>query len=272
MLLSILRVFPMSTLVKCKGIREVADAMIPYTERHFQRLEDALQRTYALDFTLHAMNKALGGDDGFEDEGQALAWSIDTKGKHRAEELAPEPVAAAHRPDEGDAASDEGEDEEGGAAGWGSWGGGAEGDSGGEEEEAASRPARAAKTPEGKKKKAGESAASTGKRKLKGAARPEGEGGEDVETGGGEGASVVKKRKSLSGTAPATPAARKQLDVDDAPPTGGKSAKKSREGGETPGKGARSPVATRAGKTPMKSSSKAEKSAGSSVKKSKTKE
>jgi len=31
MLLSILRVFPMETLVKCKGIREVADAMIPYT-------------------------------------------------------------------------------------------------------------------------------------------------------------------------------------------------------------------------------------------------
>ncbi|KAJ1476044.1 Utp13 specific WD40 associated domain-containing protein [Baffinella frigidus] len=280
MLLSILRVFPMETLVKCKGIREVADAMIPYTERHFQRLEDALQRTYALDFTLHAMNKVLGGDDGFEDEGQTLGWSIDTKGKHRRGEDALEEAAApAPRPDdEADGESDDGddEDEEGGAAGWGSWGGAAgdaaddgededeEEDQEEEVEEAASRPARAEKTPQGKKN-AREPAATTGKRKSKGAGGEE--AGGDGETGGG--GAVVKKRKSLPGTeraAPTTPA-RKRLDVDDAPPSGVKSGKKSRPGAgeETPGKGARSPVATRSVKTPGKSG-------GSSVKKSKTRE
>eukprot|EP00287_Rhodomonas_sp_CCMP768_P020707 CAMPEP_0202820312 /NCGR_PEP_ID=MMETSP1389-20130828/9647_1 /ASSEMBLY_ACC=CAM_ASM_000865 /TAXON_ID=302021 /ORGANISM="Rhodomonas sp., Strain CCMP768" /LENGTH=265 /DNA_ID=CAMNT_0049492973 /DNA_START=1 /DNA_END=795 /DNA_ORIENTATION=- len=80
LLLALLQSFRVEELCKCSDIKAVVEALVPYTERHFERLEEALQRTYALDFTLHAMRDALGADDGADDDAEMLAWGIDTAG------------------------------------------------------------------------------------------------------------------------------------------------------------------------------------------------
>jgi hypothetical protein len=66
LLQAILASWPQQQLEKVDKMRELVDGLLPYTQRHLQRLEDCLQRSYILDFTLHAMQTALGGDDGAE--------------------------------------------------------------------------------------------------------------------------------------------------------------------------------------------------------------
>lgn len=61
---AILTTWPAWQLEQMDDIKALIDALVPYTQRHLQRLEDCLQRSYLLDFTLHAMQTSLGGDDG----------------------------------------------------------------------------------------------------------------------------------------------------------------------------------------------------------------
>lgn len=88
LLQAILLTWPAHQLEKVPEMKTLVDALLPYTQRHLQRLEDSLQRSYMLDFTLHAMQSSLGGDDGDSGdlEGHAdsehliadmLPWSID---------------------------------------------------------------------------------------------------------------------------------------------------------------------------------------------------
>ena len=286
MLLSILRIFPYETLCGCKGMKEIVDSMIPYTERHFSRLEDALQRTYALDFTLHAMNKVLGGDDGFGDDAQALTWSIDTlaRGQRELTTMAagPEPPS-----DEGYGSSDGNDDEvDEGTEGWGSWGGpsGAatlaeeeeEGDEDEKDEETADRSEEG--TGAGELESADEEAEDDEDKKidahvsksLSGRKTPAKTPAKTSKvltvpaatTGKRKSKSALsvaedqhdrlpdsKKRRSLpaDGAVPKA-SARKRLEVAKEGPSATKSAKKSAADA------ARSPVATRSGKTPAKAS------------------
>lgn len=42
---------------------QVLEGLIPYTERHFQRLDKLLQRSYLIDYTLQRMNFVLGSGE-----------------------------------------------------------------------------------------------------------------------------------------------------------------------------------------------------------------
>ena len=76
MLHAIFVTWPPHQLEKVEEMKGLVDALIPYTQRHLTRLEESMQRSYMLDFTLHAMQTSLGGDDGFEVEAQALPLSV----------------------------------------------------------------------------------------------------------------------------------------------------------------------------------------------------
>ncbi|KAJ1973138.1 U3 small nucleolar RNA-associated protein [Dimargaris xerosporica] len=46
-------------LLEVPGIRKSLDALIPYSERHYQRLDHLLTQSYIVDYTLHAMDTLL---------------------------------------------------------------------------------------------------------------------------------------------------------------------------------------------------------------------
>ena len=53
----------------------VVDALIPYSERHYNRVEEALKRSYLLDYTLHAMHAVSGGyDESAAGSTQPMSW------------------------------------------------------------------------------------------------------------------------------------------------------------------------------------------------------
>ncbi len=137
MLNGILRSFPLSKLAQLPEIRGVVDALLPYTERHFQRLEDSVQRTYFIDFVLHSTSAV--GEDGDEDENESgpLPFVIDV-GKKAAQNY----HAQIHEVNEDDekAASEGNDSEDAGdgdadMAGWGDWGGNGSDDGEGAESE-----------------------------------------------------------------------------------------------------------------------------------------
>ncbi len=125
MLNGILRSFPLSKLAQLPEIKGVVDALLPYTERHFQRLEDSVQRTYYIDFVLHSTSAV--GEDGDEDEKEScgpLPFVIDV-GKKAAQNY----KAQIHELKEDDEkVASEGHDSEDAGdgdvemAGWGDWG------------------------------------------------------------------------------------------------------------------------------------------------------
>jgi len=78
---AVLSTWPLRQLEQVQDMKALVDALLPYSQRHLQRLEDSLQRSYMLDFTLHAMQASLGGEDGMVD--QQPAWSIDTRPSRR---------------------------------------------------------------------------------------------------------------------------------------------------------------------------------------------
>jgi len=82
---AILSTWPPRQLEQVEDMKTLVDALLPYSQRHMQRLDDSLQRSYMLDFTLHAMQVSLGGDDGeaLELLEHQPAWSIDTRPSHR---------------------------------------------------------------------------------------------------------------------------------------------------------------------------------------------
>ena len=87
MLQAILITWPPHQLEKVEGIQGIVDALLPYTQRHLTRLEQSLQRSYMIDFTLHAMQTYLGGDDA--EDMQMLPFSLDG-GEARGAAAAPD--------------------------------------------------------------------------------------------------------------------------------------------------------------------------------------
>jgi U3 small nucleolar RNA-associated protein 13 len=56
LLYTILHTFPPSALFGCPDIKPVLEALIPYTDRHLERMDRLLQQSFLLDYTLHGMN------------------------------------------------------------------------------------------------------------------------------------------------------------------------------------------------------------------------
>eukprot|EP00002_Diphylleia_rotans_P029508 TRINITY_DN6011_c0_g2_i4.p1 TRINITY_DN6011_c0_g2~~TRINITY_DN6011_c0_g2_i4.p1 ORF type:complete len:630 (-),score=156.63 TRINITY_DN6011_c0_g2_i4:102-1991(-) len=55
-LMSIMSNIPIERIKKLPNIAEIVDAMIPYTQRHMNRITTLAQRSFLLDFTLQSMN------------------------------------------------------------------------------------------------------------------------------------------------------------------------------------------------------------------------
>jgi len=51
----ILSIFEPSTIEQIPGIKEIIEGLIPYTERHFQRIDKLLQKSYIIDYTLQML-------------------------------------------------------------------------------------------------------------------------------------------------------------------------------------------------------------------------
>lgn len=54
-----------------EGVREVVEALIPYTERHFARLDRMMQDSYVLDFLIGEMD---GGVVAFDEDVEEDGW------------------------------------------------------------------------------------------------------------------------------------------------------------------------------------------------------
>ena len=55
----ILQHFAVETLVEVPGLMKIIDSIIPYNERHYNRLDDLIEQTYVLDYTVEQMNSLL---------------------------------------------------------------------------------------------------------------------------------------------------------------------------------------------------------------------
>ncbi|CAG8448620.1 3935_t:CDS:10 [Scutellospora calospora] len=52
----ILKTFSSEKLLEINGIKELLDGLLPYTERHYQRLDRMITDSFLVDYTLHSMN------------------------------------------------------------------------------------------------------------------------------------------------------------------------------------------------------------------------
>eukprot|EP01117_Protostelium_nocturnum_P020075 TRINITY_DN887_c0_g2_i1.p1 TRINITY_DN887_c0_g2~~TRINITY_DN887_c0_g2_i1.p1 ORF type:complete len:845 (-),score=185.07 TRINITY_DN887_c0_g2_i1:138-2672(-) len=57
----ILTKIPVSKLQKVSHFKEIVEGLLPYTERHFQRSQTLLQKSYLIDYTLQRMDSLLAG-------------------------------------------------------------------------------------------------------------------------------------------------------------------------------------------------------------------
>jgi hypothetical protein len=141
MLHCILRSFKLSKLSSLPDIKGIVDALVPYSERHFQRVEDAVQRTYYIDFVLHSTSAV--GEDGDEDDGQGYAplpfvVGVNRKALTNVSERDVEEDADEKTPSEDGGDMDDAGDGEVEMAGWGDWGGQEAGDGGDDDVESES--------------------------------------------------------------------------------------------------------------------------------------
>ena len=51
-----LRMFGSERLVEIRGLPPVLDGLVAYSERHYARLDDLVEQSYMLDYTIEAMN------------------------------------------------------------------------------------------------------------------------------------------------------------------------------------------------------------------------
>ena len=60
------------------GVRELLEALIPYTERHLARMERLVQESYVVDYVLGEMDDGLdGGEEGMDvDVGVGVAVGV----------------------------------------------------------------------------------------------------------------------------------------------------------------------------------------------------
>ena len=113
---AVLTRWPVRQLEQVEDVRSLVDALIPYTHRHLQRLEECQQRSYMLDFTLHAMQESLGGDEGDASDSQEGAMALQQA--HKTLQIAGSREAGARGKgvddDEEDDEEDDDDEEEGG--------------------------------------------------------------------------------------------------------------------------------------------------------------
>ena len=71
-------------LRKVPGIKQLVESILPYSERHYARLERLQKASYLLDYTLRAMKTATAGDAGLKsavqmqvEDGGAAAGNLD---------------------------------------------------------------------------------------------------------------------------------------------------------------------------------------------------
>ncbi|KAI5968981.1 utp13 [Candida margitis] len=55
----VLHHFAVETLIEIPGLMKIIDSIIPYNERHYNRLDDLVEQTYVLDYTVEQMNRLL---------------------------------------------------------------------------------------------------------------------------------------------------------------------------------------------------------------------
>ncbi|KAF0696149.1 Aste57867_13065 [Aphanomyces stellatus] len=90
LLSSLLRVVPPSRWEKMPAATKLLEALIAYTERHFQRMERMLQKSYLVDFTIVSMQKLVPmGKDEVENDAPAAATADDSSSD---DEQVPVPV------------------------------------------------------------------------------------------------------------------------------------------------------------------------------------
>ncbi|KAI9030358.1 WD40-repeat-containing domain protein [Hyaloraphidium curvatum] len=98
---AILKFFPPSEISGLSKAKEILDALIPYTERHYQHLGELITRSYLMDFTLQSMELLVG--DMADEDGEGAP--LDALWKDRLDRRREEP--SARRADEGDALGEE---------------------------------------------------------------------------------------------------------------------------------------------------------------------
>ncbi|KAF9124187.1 U3 small nucleolar RNA-associated protein 13 [Mortierella sp. 14UC] len=122
-------------MIEIPGIKDLLDGLLPYSDRHFQRVEALTVRSFVVDYTVQAMDllSLVGGMDDMDmedDEGEGKSLLVRRKAeeelmaKERHEALAaaraatehtstaPVAVAAAAEDDEAEEGAEEGDEEE----------------------------------------------------------------------------------------------------------------------------------------------------------------
>lgn len=69
-LTAVLQTHPASVLQEVQGIRELLDGLVPYTQRHFSRLDRLVRSTYLLDFTLNSLSVLSADEETADGDGQ----------------------------------------------------------------------------------------------------------------------------------------------------------------------------------------------------------
>ncbi|KAG0072281.1 U3 small nucleolar RNA-associated protein 13 [Linnemannia elongata] len=107
---AILRQRKVQEMIEIPGIKDLLDGLLPYSDRHFQRVEALTVRSYVVDYTVQAMDliSLVGGmdememddEEGEESEGKSLRAQRKTEeenmAKERHEALAAARAATAH--------------------------------------------------------------------------------------------------------------------------------------------------------------------------------
>ncbi|OQS02355.1 U3 small nucleolar RNA-associated protein [Thraustotheca clavata] len=81
LLSSILRVVPPSRFEKIEHVSKLLEGLIAYTERHFQRMERMLQKSYLVDFTIVSMQKLLPAIEQEDNKKRKLSIELSSTAK-----------------------------------------------------------------------------------------------------------------------------------------------------------------------------------------------
>ena len=55
----VLNNFAVDKLTEVPGLMKIMESIIPYNERHYNRIEEMVEQTYVLDYTVEQMNKLI---------------------------------------------------------------------------------------------------------------------------------------------------------------------------------------------------------------------
>ncbi|OVA02911.1 WD40 repeat [Macleaya cordata] len=92
-LFRVFNILPPTEIIEIKGINELLEGLIPYSQRHFSRIDRLIRSTLLLDYTLHGMSVIEPETDGRASNGDSLLRSDD---KEANEEPFPENITIEH--------------------------------------------------------------------------------------------------------------------------------------------------------------------------------